>query len=49
MSGETTDKAGKIARLREQIAGCRRCALHETRTLTVPGEGDPDADIMFFG
>ena len=49
MSGETTDKAGKIARLREQIAGCRRCALHETRTLTVPGEGDPDADIMFIG
>lgn len=49
MSGETTDKAGKIARLREQIAGCRRCPLHETRTLTVPGEGDPDADIMFIG
>ena len=33
----------------EQIAGCRRCALSERRTRTVPGDGSPYADIMFIG
>jgi DNA polymerase len=37
----------------EQIAGevraCERCRLHETRTRAVPGEGDPDTEVVFVG
>jgi DNA polymerase len=35
--------------LRTSVAGCTRCALHETRTQTVFGVGDPDADWMIIG
>ena len=43
------EKQTRIAKLREQIAGCQRCSLHKTRTHTVPGEGSLDARIMFIG
>jgi uracil-DNA glycosylase family 4 len=32
-----------------QINSCRACGLCETRTHAVPGEGPPNADIMFIG
>lgn len=32
-----------------EVRGCTKCALHEGRTHTVFGEGDPDADILFIG
>ena len=35
--------------LREAVAGCTRCALHQSRTQTVFGVGDPDADWMIIG
>ena len=35
--------------LRARVAGCTRCALHETRTQTVFGVGDPKARWMFIG
>jgi DNA polymerase len=35
--------------LREAVAGCTRCALHETRTQTVFGVGNPEADWMIVG
>jgi len=31
------------------VAGCRRCALAQTRTQVVFGSGSPDADLMFVG
>jgi len=31
------------------IAGCTQCALHTGRTNTVPGEGNPQPEIMFVG
>jgi uracil-DNA glycosylase len=31
------------------IAACRRCALHQTRTRTVPGQGCPTTEILFVG
>lgn len=34
---------------REQVKGCTRCGLCQSRTNTVFGEGDPDADLMFVG
>jgi DNA polymerase len=33
----------------QEVSGCQKCRLHETRTNTVFGEGDPDAAIFFIG
>ena len=38
-----------IETLAHDIAQCERCPLHQTRHNTVPGSGDPNADIMFIG
>jgi uracil-DNA glycosylase family 4 len=35
--------------LRERILVCRKCGLAAERTLAVPGEGNPQADLMFVG
>ena len=35
--------------LRAAVAGCRRCALHESRTQTVFGVGNPTAEWMIIG
>jgi uracil-DNA glycosylase family 4 len=37
------------AELESQVAGCRRCVLHETRTRTVFGTGNRAADWMIIG
>jgi len=46
---DISEKEKRITKLRKQIAVCQRCSLHQTRTQTVPGEGDIDAEIMFIG
>lgn len=33
----------------QEVKVCTKCRLHETRTNTVFGEGDPDAKIFFVG
>ena len=33
----------------QEVRGCVKCPLHQSRTQTVFGEGDPDAPIMFIG
>lgn len=33
----------------ERILSCQKCPLAATRTNAVPGEGSPDADLMFIG
>ena len=33
----------------QQILNCRKCPLHKTRKNPVPGEGNPQAKIMFIG
>ena len=35
--------------LAEQITSCPKCDLAKTRTHAVPGEGNPNADIVFIG
>jgi uracil-DNA glycosylase family 4 len=35
--------------LYEQVQVCEKCILAQGRTHAVPGEGPPDADIMFIG
>ena len=43
------DQAIALRELGEQIAGCPKCALAKTRTHAVPGDGNPNADIVFIG
>lgn len=42
-------KEKMLRELDAQVAVCRKCRLSETRTKTVFGEGDPDAEVMFIG
>ena len=32
-----------------EVAVCQKCPLHAGRTLTVPGEGHPDTEVVFVG
>ena len=43
------EKLRLLQELEEQVQGCTRCRLAQTRTRTVFGEGDPDAQILFVG
>ncbi len=38
-----------LARLAKQVAVCQQCSLHESRTQTVFGIGNPDADWLVIG
>ncbi|MFO8133121.1 MAG: uracil-DNA glycosylase [Thermoplasmatota archaeon] len=38
-----------LTELEDAIHSCQRCHLHQTRKNAVPGEGNPDAAIMFIG
>ena len=44
-----TQKRTDLARVAKRVAGCKDCGLCQSRTQTVPGEGNPDAQIMFIG
>ncbi len=47
---KTDDKSRRLIVLdQNEVKGCTRCRLCETRTNTVFGEGDPDASIVFIG
>ena len=48
---ETQTGTGDIGwdELRSAVAACTRCSLHESRTQTVFGVGNPEADWMFIG
>jgi len=39
----------ELAGFNARVASCTACALHEGRTQTVPGDGDPNAEILFIG
>lgn len=45
----TGSRERALAAVSAEVAGCTRCRLCETRTHTVPGEGDPAAAVMFVG
>ncbi len=40
---------GTLEEIAERIAVCRHCGLCETRTKTVPGQGNPKPELMFIG
>src|SRR5919197_2422532 len=45
-----SDKARILASIRERVGGCTKCGhLARSRTQTVFGVGNPDAEIMFIG
>jgi DNA polymerase len=49
-SDQPGDRAAALARLECKVAVCRRCAeLARTRTRTVFGDGDPNAELVFMG
>jgi len=39
----------RLVDLFKEVSSCTRCPLHETRTKTVFGAGDADAELMFVG
>jgi uracil-DNA glycosylase len=38
-----------LERIGDEVRACTRCRLHEGRTRAVPGEGDPDTEVVFVG
>ncbi len=38
-----------LATIGEAVRTCTKCRLSQSRTIAVPGEGPPDAEIMFIG
>jgi len=43
------EKAAELERIAGQVRQCCKCTLGSARTNAVPGEGNPDARIMFVG
>jgi len=48
-SGAITDKQAKLDSIAEEVRKCCKCGLGKSRTNAVPGEGSPDARIVFVG
>jgi uracil-DNA glycosylase family 4 len=44
-----SEQAMELRALAEQIGTCPKCELAKTRTHAVPGEGNPNASIVFIG
>ena len=38
-----------LAQIAREVSVCKRCMLHHSRKLAVPGEGPVDTEIMFIG
>jgi uracil-DNA glycosylase family 4 len=49
LEAASTDRAGALRAIREDIGDCIRCKLHKQRTNIVFGVGDPHARLMFVG
>ncbi|MHC4155422.1 MAG: uracil-DNA glycosylase [Planctomycetota bacterium] len=43
------EKAKELEKIAQEVCKCCNCGLGSTRTNAVPGEGNPDARIMFIG
>ena len=49
LSATAEERREQLVALFNEVKGCERCPLHETRTKAVFGAGDADADLMFVG
>jgi uracil-DNA glycosylase family 4 len=38
-----------LKQVAQEVSGCKKCTLQHSRKLAVPGEGPPNAEIMFIG
>jgi uracil-DNA glycosylase len=47
--GRSHECRGKLVALFKEVSSCQKCPLWETRTKTVFGAGNADADLMFVG
>jgi DNA polymerase len=43
------ERQAALEAIATEVRECRRCRLHEGRTRAVPGEGDPDTEVVFVG
>jgi len=43
------EKQRRLEAIAQQVRQCTKCPLHQTRTNPVPGEGNPEALIVFVG
>lgn len=43
------EKQKKLEEIAERVAKCKNCGLYKNATKPVPGEGNPNAEIMFIG
>ncbi len=43
------ERQGALDSIAAEVRGCNACRLHETRTLAVPGEGNPETEVVFVG
>lgn len=48
-NGQPHDTAAILAQVADEVRVCTKCDLCKMRTKTVPGDGPPDAQIMFIG
>lgn len=44
-----SERQAALEQIAEEIRVCTRCRLHQQRTRAVPGEGDPDTEVVFVG
>lgn len=44
-----SNKNPELEKVREKVLICQNCPLAKTRTNAVPGEGDPNSDILLIG
>jgi DNA polymerase len=44
-----TQKDQQLEELAQEVKVCEQCQLHQGRTSAVPGEGDPEAEILIIG
>lgn len=42
-------KKEELEKIAEEISACQKCSLAKSRTKTVPGSGDPEAEVLFIG
>ena len=48
-ASQAGDVAVELEKIARQVRDCCQCGLGESRTNAVPGEGDPNAQLVFVG
>ncbi|PIS14679.1 uracil-DNA glycosylase, partial [Candidatus Shapirobacteria bacterium CG09_land_8_20_14_0_10_39_12] len=42
-------KKEQLDQVAQRVASCQKCSLYKTATNPVPGNGDPDGELLFIG